>query len=160
MGKKPNTTDIYARLITTYHPERPLNEYKSLSTSEKGICYHATLIPCRKAVVFQVDGCIIHDGNKCDKLILSVDPSMVNTWIGHFIELKGTDVNHAILQLESTINNPIFQDRTLSRRYARIVARCFPSQTANPDIERARIRFRKKYKCELKTIKSLQPDNI
>ena len=45
-----------------------------------------------------VDGCTIKDGIKCDKLLLSSDEHEE-----YYVELKGTDVMHAIDQLEETI---------------------------------------------------------
>lgn len=46
-----------------------------------------------------VDGCIIKEGVRCDKLLLSADECEER-----YVELKGTDVTHAIEQLEATIN--------------------------------------------------------
>lgn len=46
-----------------------------------------------------VDGCTIKDGMRCDKLLLSTDEREER-----YVELKGTDVMHAIEQLEATIN--------------------------------------------------------
>ena len=158
--EQKNKMDIYSVLIDRYEPEKPLKEYKCISTKENGICYRANVEPVRNVAVFQVDGCIINTGNKCDKLILSVNPESTNTWLGHFIELKGQDIHHAISQLESTIANPIFQHNTLSKKYARIVAQSFPANRADPTMERARNRFRERYDCELKNIKSNQPDTI
>lgn len=45
-----------------------------------------------------VDGCTINDGIRCDKLLLSADEREER-----YVELKGTDVMHAIDQLEETI---------------------------------------------------------
>lgn len=45
-----------------------------------------------------VDGCTIKDGKRCDKLLLSSDECEERN-----VELKGTDVMHAIEQLEATI---------------------------------------------------------
>ncbi|MGN0234623.1 MAG: hypothetical protein ACI4B5_09405 [Bacteroidaceae bacterium] len=45
-----------------------------------------------------VDGCTIKDGIRCDKLLLSADEREER-----YVELKGTDVVHAIDQLEKTI---------------------------------------------------------
>lgn len=45
-----------------------------------------------------VDGCTINDGVRCDKLLLSADEREER-----YVELKGTDVMHAIDQLEETI---------------------------------------------------------
>lgn len=153
-------TDICNDLLSRYVPEKPLQVYKIISTSEKGIFYVANVVPEREAVVFQVDGCIITVGCKCDKLILSKNPTGANTWIGHFIELKGTDVAHAIEQLEASVRHDSFRDASLSKKHARIVANSFPSSRANPVIERARCKFRQQYHCELRTLKSRQPDTI
>ena len=131
--------DIYQTLSTRYIPEKPLKTYSSIATEEKGIHYRANIIPPRDAAMFQVDGCIITSGQKCDKLLLSKNPSNLATWFGHFIELKGTDVSHAIDQLETTIRNPLFNDNSL------VIFEC------------AFIRFKQQYKCELKTLKSHNP---
>ena len=45
-----------------------------------------------------VDGCTINYGVRCDKLLLSADEHEER-----YVELKGTDVMHAIDQLEETI---------------------------------------------------------
>ena len=45
-----------------------------------------------------VDGCTIKEGVRCDKLLLSTDEREER-----YVELKGTDVMHAIDQLEETI---------------------------------------------------------
>lgn len=45
-----------------------------------------------------VDGCTIKEGKRCDKLLLSADECEER-----YVELKGTDVMHAIEQLEATI---------------------------------------------------------
>ena len=45
-----------------------------------------------------VDGCTIKEGARCDKLLLSTDEHEER-----YVELKGTDVMHAIDQLEETI---------------------------------------------------------
>lgn len=45
-----------------------------------------------------VDGCAIKEGLKCDNLLTSGDEREE-----YFVELKGTDVIHAIAQLEETI---------------------------------------------------------
>lgn len=47
----------------------------------------------------QVDGCVINDkGMRCDKLLVSDNENEER-----YVELKGTDVMHAIDQLEATI---------------------------------------------------------
>lgn len=102
--------DIYLTLSNAYTPEKPLKKYREVTTKENGICYRANINPERAAVLFQIDGYVITSGAKCDKLLLSVNPSDSNTWYGHFIELKGTDTRHAIEQLEATITNALFNN--------------------------------------------------
>ena len=59
--------DIYQTLSTRYIPEKPLKTYSSIATEEKGIHYRANIIPPRDAAMFQVDGCIITSGQKCEQ---------------------------------------------------------------------------------------------
>ena len=44
-----------------------------------------------------VDGCVIREGNKCDFLLASCEFGDQ-----YFVELKGENLEHAIIQLEST----------------------------------------------------------
>lgn len=81
-------------------------------------------------------------------------------WIGHFVELKHSDVEHAIDQLEATIRHTVFKHPSLTRKYARIVATRFPANNGNTPFERARERFADKYRCNLKRLKPNQPDSI
>lgn len=59
------------------------------------ICF---LNPNRKAYDrITVDGCVIREGNKCDFLLASCEYGDQ-----YFVELKGENLDYAILQLEST----------------------------------------------------------
>ena len=53
----------------------------------------------RRYLRVDVDGCTLREGMRCDKLLLSADEHEER-----YVELKGTDVKHAITQLESTID--------------------------------------------------------
>ena len=53
---------------------------------------------CRK---IQVDGCVITEGLKCDKLLLYSDDE--EKAVESYVELKGEDVPHAIDQILATI---------------------------------------------------------
>lgn len=161
MANQTNESNtIYDILSERYKPAQPLKQRSRISISEKGVVYTANVTPTRDTVCFQIDGYIITSGCKCDKLILSENPKSPNTWIGHFIELKGQDISHAIAQLEASIAHSAFSHATLQKKYARIVGHAFPSNAGNPDFERARILFKTKYHCELKRLKSNQPDSI
>ena len=152
--------DICKILLENYVPEQPLKNRKKIATHERSVVYRADIVPERETVAFVVDGQIITDGNRCDRLILSKAIGNEGLWWGHFIELKGVDVEHAITQLEATIQHQRCTHPTMQRIFARIVGRSFPASSANPLVEKARVRFRKRYKCELKCFKSQQPDKI
>jgi hypothetical protein len=53
---------------------------------------------CRK---IQVDGCVITEGLRCDKLLLYGDNN--ESSVESYVELKGEDVSHAIDQILTTI---------------------------------------------------------
>lgn len=57
------------------------------------------LNPSRKVYqCVQVDGCAITKGIRCDKMLTSTDEHSE-----YYVELKGTDVGHAISQLQTSI---------------------------------------------------------
>ena len=61
------------------------------------------------SVVYSVDGNIIKEGKKCDKLILVRHTNAPEEWTEIFVELKGKDTNTAIDQLKNTISNKLFR---------------------------------------------------
>lgn len=152
-------SSLYKRLVSlNYYPSNLLCLRDRLSIKEDRTTYILALDDKLKTVSFQIDGYIICDGLKCDHLILIQNAG--NQWCEIFVELKGTDVNHAIEQLESTISREPFAQTSSSHKKARIVAQSFPSNKSNPIVEKAKRRFLNKYRCELKSVKSLQPDRI
>lgn len=151
---------ICEELISIYGCEKELAVRGEVSFSEKGTRYYAKVQPKRLTAVLLVDGNIIKTGRRCDRLVLSQDIGKKDSWIGHFVELKGVDVKSAIQQLEETIKHKALRSDFLTSKYARIVAHSFPSNKASDEVERARIRFKKVYSCELKCLKSGQPDKI
>ena len=88
-----------------------------------------------------VDGCTINEGVRCDKLLLSADEREER-----YVELKGTDVMHAIDQLEETIKR---LGEYTDNRHAYVV-----STNVAPAINtkrQAKIKyFKEKYCAELK----------
>lgn len=155
-----NYSSTYDRLLHDgYTPQQGLMERKNLTIKEKGQVYRAKIDDKRKSALFDIDGNIITEGEKCDKLVL-VENSVPNTWSEVFVELKGKDVHHAVGQLRSTISNPLFKHSSNTIIKARIVSASCPSNKSDIGIEKAKIEFRNKYKCELKTLKSTQPDRL
>ena len=140
-----------------YDPEGILSVRNEIALQESGIRYVLKIDGGRRSAYYQIDGNVITVGARCDKMILVEEG---NQWDQLFIELKGKDVLHAISQLETTIANPLLSHDSICNKYARIVAKAFPANRANPNVERARDRFRKKYNCRLKTLKSNQLDKI
>ena len=99
--------------------------------------------------VYAIDGGVIKDYNttKCDKLVLLDLDSQ--TLFELFVELKGGNIQHAIEQVEATLNNPLFKDSAVKERQARIIGRKIPSNTGNSMTEKAKKRFISKYNCRL-----------
>jgi hypothetical protein len=92
-------------------------------TQEKGIKYTLDVKANYPSVVFQVDGCIIRSGRKCDKLVLvNTKGESPEEWTQFFVELKGHDAIHGIEQLLDTAKNQIFIDESNKVRKARLVA--------------------------------------
>lgn len=141
-----------------YNPEQGMAVRKMVSVSEKGKAYKLQVNGSRESVIYQVDGNIITDGNKCDKMILVEHTA--DDWTQILVELKGADVGHVILQLESTLKYPKLRHVSNKVKMARIVATSFPSSRGNPILEKAKIRFLRNYNCDLRGMKSNQPDKI
>lgn len=131
--------------LKTYEAELSYGERKIVSTSEKGKTYKIKFTKIKPSAVYKIDGVIITEGDKCDKLVLVNTDSSHNKWIEIFVELKGKDVDHAIKQLKATVDKPIFQHSTIEQRMARIVAQSIPRNTGNSVVERARDYFSKKH---------------
>ena len=102
-----------------------------------------------KVRVIQVDDCVIKQGMRCDYLIIapSKDKSFDSQEI--YIELKGSDVKHAVEQIATTIQK-LSPDMSVSKL-------CFIASTRCPinstQIQNLKKKFRKKYNAKL-TIKN------
>ena len=136
-----------------YKPEQELSARKIVATSEQGKRYHLNVSESKRSSLYQVDGYIISDGKRCDKLVLVEKAE--NDWAEIFVELKGVDVASGIEQLKACLDNPLFKHLT-----NRIVAQSFPSNKSNPIMEKAKIEFRQKYHCDLRGMKNGQQDSI
>lgn len=146
-----------------YVPEQQLAVRSRLSTGEKGKRYMLVMTGALKSVVYAVDGNIVKDGQRCDKLVLVKRSSAEvdsEQWTEIFIELKGVDTDHAIDQLRETLKNPVFKHSSNDEIRARIVAESFPSNKSNPTMEKAKREFLKVYNCDLRGMKSGQEDKL
>ncbi len=144
-----------------YAPEQELKSRSMVVVSEKGKRYALKTEAGEPSVVYSVDGNIIADGQKCDKLILvklTSDSLPVEHWAEVFVELKGVDVHHAVSQLRETLKQGIFRHKTNLDVRARIVAQSFPSNKSNPAMERAKREFRRDFNCDLRGMKTGQTE--
>lgn len=152
---------LYDKLVSLgYHPEMVMADRNSLSITEEGKRYQLELSSRYPTVCFCIDDQIITTGIRCDKLVLVDSRSDAPSWIEIFVELKGTNVMHAVDQLRETIKNNIFSHPSNKIVLARIVASSYPSNKSNPGMEKAKIEFKNRYSCELRTLKSQQVDRV
>lgn len=145
-----------------HHPYLPLAERENLSLKEEQTIYKLRFGIRRNCVAYHTDGDIIKEGYKCDYLILAKQfpDAKPETWKAIFVELKGTDVEHALKQLDASLSYKVFHHDSIDERHARIVAKSFPSSKSNPKFELAKREFRKKHSCSLKQVASGNPDLI
>jgi hypothetical protein len=95
----------------------------------------------RKAVrKVQVDGCAVTEGPRCDYLLIP-DPGSE-----YFVELKGSDVAHAICQLEASIR-ALGLKVGLLHRHSFIVSHRCPAHS--PQIQIWQARFKKHFASSL-----------
>ena len=92
-----------------------------------------------QATKVKVDGCEITRGIRCDYLYLIKG-------IEIFIELKGQDIQHAIEQLETTINKLSANSKNHKKKSFVI---CTRSPLNSASIQNIQVKFRKKYNSEL-----------
>lgn len=141
-----------------YAPEQELTIRKIVAASEQGKRYHLNVSQSKRSSLFQVDGYIVSEGKRCDKLVL-VEKAKDN-WAEIFVELKGVDIANGVEQLKACLENPLFKHLTNKEVRARIVAQSFPSHKLSPMMEKAKIEFRQKYHCDLRGMKNGQQDSI
>ena len=146
--------------LNGFQAERELDNCSRISLRERAAIYMLNFIPSMDCVVYQVDGDIIKGSasDKCDKLVVAETEAGERICV--FVELKGSDVAHAIKQIDSTLGYPLFARNRTRWTKARIVASRIPANSGNSVVERAKVDFRKKYNCELICLKSGKPDTI
>lgn len=114
---------------------------------EKRSRYSLSLEPKMEGWRYQVDGYIITEGDKCDALILVKDG---DDFAEIFVELKGSDVRHAITQLEETLKHNLFKDNDCLLRWGRIAIYSYPkSFLLDQEVDKKTGEFLNQYHCEL-----------
>ena len=153
--------DLLYDILTSsdFQPNHSKSLREQISLSEKGTTYVLKMNPKMDSCSFRVDGYIINSPSieKCDYVVLV---SHDTKWAEIVVELKGGKIEHAIEQLYTTISTPPFNNTQHSIRRARIVTQNrIPANTGNSVLERAKVEFKKRG-CDLKAVKSNQPDFI
>lgn len=153
---------LYTVLSKNHTPALALAERKNLSLKEQQTIYRLEFDRRRSCCVFHIDGDIVKTGNKCDFLVLAKQDESPSSddLKAVFVELKGTDVVHALTQLDASMSDPKMKHPSVKERHARIVAKSFPSSKSNPKFEKAKRDFKIKHKCSLKQVSSGAPDLI
>ncbi|WP_413171983.1 hypothetical protein [Anabaena azotica] len=100
----------------------------------------------------QVDGCLDIQGVKCDWLLIINEP-----YIEIYVELKGSDVEHAFEQIENTI-------KIVSQNYKEVAKYCYIITTRCP-LTSAQIQvkaksFKSKYNAVLRIRKTGSTENL
>jgi hypothetical protein len=101
-------------------------------------------------LIVDVDGCAIDDNEtlRCDYALVPFDEIEI------YVELKGSDISHAVKQLESTIsllsNNP----QTI-KKLCFIISTRVPKQTTS--IQQLQSQFKKKFNASFR-IKNIQDE--
>lgn len=145
--------------LSGFAPEKIKDACERMSLEERGVKYVMEFNPPMDCAAYAVDGYIIK-GTKTDKCYKLVFVQSSSRLLSIFVELKGSDVAHAIKQLEATISHPLFFRNRTDKIVARIVTRRVPSNTGNSAVVKAKNRFRSKYNCELMCVKSGNPDRF
>ena len=150
---------VKVKFLSSFIPEKSKNACEKMCLEERGVKYVMVFKPPMDCVAYGVDGYIIKgtETDKCDKIVFAQSKDRL---LSIFVELKGSDVAHAIKQLEATITHPLFSKNTGNKIFARIVSRKMPSNAGNSVVVKAKNRFRSKYNCELLCIKSGNPDRF
>lgn len=103
-----------------------------------------------KVLILKVDGCVISDNEtlRCDYALLPSDEVEI------YVELKGSDITHAVKQIESTI-------RLLSENSQKIKKLCFVVSTRVPkqttSIQQLQSKFKKNFNASFR-IKNMQDE--
>lgn len=132
-----------------------------LTLKERGCEYRLVLQAPAWCLAYNVDGGIVTDKSlaKCDRVVYICN-SGGEAEKSVFVELKGRNVEHAIEQLASTLEQQIFKLNRARKIFARAVTNRCPANAGNASTEKAKKKFRQSYNCELKILKPGNPDKL
>ncbi len=94
-------------------------------------------------LVIKVDGCVVNDNGtlRCDYALIPSDEVEI------YVELKGSDISHAVKQIESTIEL-LSEDSKKIKKLCFVVSTRVPKQTTS--VQQLQTRFRKKFNASFR----------
>lgn len=92
--------------------------------------------------VIRVDGCAIKSGNKCD-FMFEIDDAETSI----FVELKGSNIKHAIKQLEETIKK--YKKRKPGYKKLAIIVSSKVAPSTKTYLQRAKVAFKRELNAKL-----------
>jgi len=103
-----------------------------------------------KILVIKVDGCVITSNEilRCDYALIPCDEIEI------YVELKGSDISHAVKQIESTIEL-LSENPQKIKKLCFIVSTCVPKQTTS--VQQLQIRFKRKFNASFR-IKNIRDE--
>lgn len=90
---------------------------------------------------YKIDGIVITRGNKCDYLLINE-----GTHTAYLIELKGSDLSWAALQLDSTEKALAKQLAGYSLQYRIVANKCKTQEIESSEFKKYRLRWKKSLK--------------
>lgn len=137
-----------------YPAELPLEGRDKFACKEQGCSYRLKGIAEYDSICYAVDGVIVTDNTpRCDKLLLiKLDR---DKWVRIFIELKGSNIAHALEQILCTLRNPIFKHHADEENRARVIASGrIPQNRSDLIVEKAKNKLKKDFNCSTKILRS------
>jgi hypothetical protein len=101
----------------------------------------------RRAERVEVDNCVIVEGPRCDWLVrLDDDASREEI----YVELKGSDILHAVDQLEATINKLSIDRKRFPKR---CLVACSRSPLTGTDVQKYKARFHNRLRASFQVVR-------
>lgn len=101
----------------------------------------------KKFLRVQIDGCLIRNATACDWLVVMAKNGAV------LVELKGKDVEHALIQLEATMKHIVGTNKYPSRIAALVVCSGVPKHPSfDTKLQRSKNRFSTRFKAPLHVV--------
>ena len=107
------------------------SQNRNIPVSENGRTFRVINDTQKYINKVEVDGCYITNGAKCDWLFEVVEKDLVSNVF--YVELKGSDISHAIVQLETTISH-CEKFHSSTQRQAYIVASKVPKSGTSSQV--------------------------